>query len=73
MKKEYVLAVFLICFFIWVAMVDHAVLPTQEQLQLSPGMLDKRQLFIWKFTGSIVGVFVLLCGLAFINKPFTRR
>ncbi|WP_372806661.1 hypothetical protein [Pontiella sp.] len=162
MKKEYVLAMFLICFFIWASLVDNAVLPTSGQLQVEPGvfshyrikkgkqigdfvlrkdqvvlyagvndrerffyiermpgvdaalrnmapdtpltlgyvkrfpkvwkkqvyllkandrtvmqfsagMLKRRQVFIWKFTGAVVGVFVLLCGLAFVNKPLRRR
>ena len=41
-------------------------------IRYSPFQLKKKQAFIWKYTGIMTGVFILLASLGLINKPRTR-
>jgi len=47
MKKQYMFGMFMLCFFVWVMVVDNAVLPTSEQCRQDVGVYTRYRVKTW--------------------------
>jgi len=51
MKKQYVAVVFLLCFFVWAVVIDHAVLPSTNNLRERTGTYSRYTVKEWSQGG----------------------
>ena len=47
MKKQYMFGMFMLCFFVWVMVVDNAVLPSSDQCQQDAGVYTRYRVKTW--------------------------